>query len=123
MTAMMPRLFFVHFPNTSVVAVEPRTGGRLGFLCGFLSQADEGTAYIHFVGVDPGSRRRGLGRELYEWFFDRVRREGRSMVTCVTSPLNQGSIAFHEAMGFESENVDDYDGPGEDRVVFRRRLP
>lgn len=122
MSAMLPKLFFVHFPDTSVVAVDERTGERLGFLCGFLSQADEETAYIHFVGVDPGSRRRGLGRGLYGWFFDLSRREGRPVVTCVTSPLNERSIAFHEAMGFESEEVDDYDGPGEDRVVFRRRL-
>lgn len=122
MSAMLPRLFFVHFPNTSAVAVDRDTGDRVGFLCGLLSQADEDSAYIHFVGVDPGCRGQGLGRQLYEWFFDRAREEGRRVVSCVTSPRNVDSIAFHRSMGFRSHAVADYDGPGEDRVVFTRDL-
>lgn len=38
----------------------------------------------------------------------------------MTAPVNTSSIAFHRAMGFEDEIVADYDGPGEDRVVFTR---
>lgn len=53
MSAMLPRLFFTHFPDTSVVATDAGTGDRIGFLCGFRSQADGATAYIHFVGIDP----------------------------------------------------------------------
>lgn len=86
MSAMLPRLFFVHFPGTSAVAVDQETGDRIGFVCGFLSQADEDGAYIHFVGVDPGCRRRGLGRQLYQWFFDRAR-DGPSCRTPGTAPL------------------------------------
>ncbi len=42
---------------------------------------------------------------------------------CVTSPANEGSVAFHEALGFEAERVaHDYDGPGEDRVLFVKTL-
>lgn len=42
---------------------------------------------------------------------------------CVTSPVNQGSVAFHKALGFEVEKLaEDYDGPGEDRVLFVKRL-
>ena len=42
---------------------------------------------------------------------------------CVTSPVNEESVAFHEALGFEVERVaQDYDGPGEDRVLFAKRL-
>ena len=50
----------------------------------------------------------------------------------MTSPVNRGSIAFHLAMGFDPMPGDasqdgvpfttDYDGPGELRVRFRRRL-
>jgi hypothetical protein len=41
----------------------------------------------------------------------------------VTSPLNQGSLAFHEALGFEVERIAaDYDGPGEDRALLVKRL-
>ena len=80
-------------------------------------------AYIHFVGVSPEHRGEGIGRTLYERFFDEVREQGRSVVRCVTSPANEGSVAFHEALGFEVDRVvPDYDGPGEDRVLLVRAL-
>ena len=47
----------------------------------------------------------------------------RSVVRCVTSPLNEGSIAFHTSIGFEVERIaPNYDGRGGDRVLFLRRL-
>jgi ribosomal protein S18 acetylase RimI-like enzyme len=122
MAPMLPKLFFLHFEGTSFVA-DDEEGQLAGFLIGFLSQSDPAEAYIHFVGVDPGRRGEGLGRQLYERFFDSVKGDGRSLVRCVTSPLNEGSVAFHEALGFEVERVaKDYDGPGEDRVLFVKRL-
>ncbi len=37
--------------------------------------------------------------------------------------MNASSVAFHEAMGFEVERVaEDYDGPGEDRVLLVKQL-
>jgi len=49
--------------------------------------------------------------------------QGRTRVRCVTSPVNEGSIAFHESLGFSAERVAaDYDGPGEDRVLFVKQL-
>jgi ribosomal protein S18 acetylase RimI-like enzyme len=122
MAPMLPQLFFLHFEGTSFVA--DREDGQLaGFLIGFFSQTDPSEAYIHFVGVAPEQRGEGLGRELYERFFDAVRADGRAVVRCVTSPQNGGSVAFHEALGFEVERVaHDYDGPGEDRVLFVKRL-
>jgi GNAT superfamily N-acetyltransferase len=67
MAAMLPRLFFEHFADTSFAA--DRAGTLVGFLVGFLSQSRPGEAYIHFVGVHPGERGHGLGRRLYEAFF------------------------------------------------------
>jgi ribosomal protein S18 acetylase RimI-like enzyme len=121
MAPMLPRLFFLHFEGTSFVAED---GHELaGFLCGFLSQTDGDEAYIHFVGVSPDRRGEGIGRALYERFFDEVRGQGRSLVRCVTSPVNERSVAFHEALGFEVDRVaEDYDGPGEDRVLLVRKL-
>ena len=121
MAPMLPKLFFVHFRDTSFVAED---GGRVvAFLCGFRSQTHEDEAYIHFVGVDPNARGDGLGRALYERFFAEVKGSGRTVVRCVTSPLNERSVAFHEAMGFEIDRVvPDYDGPGEDRAMLVKRL-
>lgn len=127
---MLPKLFFVHFHQTSFVA--ENHGERMGFLVGFLSPALPDEAYIHFVGVRPDYRGRGVGRELYERFFQMARRANRSRVRCVTSSPNAASIAFHRAMGFALEGTDEgsagipihcgYDGPGEDRVLFVKEL-
>jgi ribosomal protein S18 acetylase RimI-like enzyme len=122
MAPMLPQLFFVHFEGTSYVA-DDEDGQLAAFLIGFLSQTDPDEAYIHFVGVSPEHRGGGLGRQLYERFFDDARAAGRTRVRCVTSPANAGSVAFHEALGFRSERVaHDYDGPGEDRVLFVKTL-
>ena len=122
MAPMLPQLFFLHFEGTSFVA-EDEEGDLAAFLCGFLSQTDSDEAYIHFVGVSPEHRGEGVGRTLYERFFDEVRAQGRSVVRCVTSPVNEESSGFHEALGFEIDRVaKDYDGPGEDRVLLVKRL-
>ena len=94
MAPMLPRLFFVHFEGTSYV-VDREDGQLAAFLIGFQSQSDPHEAYIHFVGVAPEQRGEGLGRRLYERFFEDALADGRTVVRCVTSPANQGSVAFH----------------------------
>ncbi len=119
MADMLPHLFFVHFRDTSFVAEED--GELAGFLCGFRSQTFADEAYVHFVGVDPAFRGRGVGLALYERFYEAI--APRTVVRCVTSPVNEASVAFHTSIGFEVEEVaPDYDGRGGDRVLLVRRL-
>ncbi len=130
MSAMSPKLFFVHFCETSFIAEVK--DDLIGFLVGFLSPAVLEEAYIHFVGVHPDYRKRGVGRRLYEQFFEAARKAGRCRVLCVTSPTNHTSLAFHRRMGFrpcgrvedrsEIPIHRDYDGPGEDRVLLAKGL-
>ena len=127
--AMLPKLFFVHFQETSFIAED--NGEPIGFLVGFLSQRFPDQAYIHFVGIHPNYRKRGVAKRLYERFFQVSKQAGRQTVKCVTSPVNVSSLAFHRAMGFRPEDGDwsderlptlrNYDGPGEDRVVLVKR--
>ena len=129
MTDMLPRLFFTHFKNTSFVA---KVGDQIvGFLVGFMSAAEKETSYIHFAGVDPDYRSEGVGRSLYSKFFELSKNKGALWVKCVTSPVNKNSIAFHQAMGFSPSKVSpdgvpaaihNHDGPGEDRVIFFKKL-
>jgi ribosomal protein S18 acetylase RimI-like enzyme len=119
MAALLPKLFFVHFRDTSFVAEED--GELAGFLCGFRSQTHPDEAYVHFVGVNPERRSSGLGRALYERFFAAV--TPRTVVRAVTAPVNERSVAFHRAIGFEVERVDEnYDGRGEPRVLLVKHL-
>lgn len=130
MADMLPKLFFVHFRPTSFVA--EHNNRIVGFVVGFVSQTFPEEAYIHFVGVHPDFRKAELGRALYERFFSSAAKLGCHTVRCVTSPINKSSISFHRSMGFSAENsekiVDDipvakeYDGKGEDRVLFFKNL-
>jgi ribosomal protein S18 acetylase RimI-like enzyme len=130
MSAMLPKLFFTHFCNTSFIVES--NGEITGFLIGFLSQSNSEEAYIHFVGIHPGFRQQGVGSILYEQFFQTIQMFDRVRVKCVTSPLNKISIAYHVRMGFEAEPSEtkddgvpyhlDYDGPGEHRVLFVKHL-
>jgi len=134
MSAMLPRLWFKHFSETCFAARDD--GGRpVGFLVGYVQNNSEATAYVHFIGVDPAQRGGGLGRQLYRHFEEKVVSVGCSKIEAVTSPSNQNSLAFHEALGFvavepngttalpsEAQGVRDYDGAGEDRVLLRKSL-
>ncbi|MGB5135490.1 MAG: GNAT family N-acetyltransferase [Prochlorococcaceae cyanobacterium] len=130
MAAMLPKLFFVHFSSTSFTAVDD--GQIVGFLIGFVSQTFPDQAYIHFLGVHPSRRGEGLGRLLYESFFARAASVGCRTARCVTAPVNRNSVAFHRRMGFSLVDSDytvdavpvvlDYDGVGEDRVIFTKDL-
>jgi GNAT superfamily N-acetyltransferase len=130
MTGLLPRLFVEHFQDTSFVIEEDEQ--MIAFLIGFVSQSSPHMAYIHFVGIHPVQRKRGLGRQLYELFFQTVRARGCDSVRCITAPVNSGSIAFHTRMGFQIEKSDrerdgvpvtaDYDGPGQDCVLFVKSI-
>ena len=131
--ALLPRLWFQHFTGTSWVA-EDGDGRVAGFLIGFRSPDHPDVAYCHMIAADPNVRRAGLGRALYERFFEDARRGGAEIVTAITWPGNRTSIAFHRSLGFEVDGgpgtrplygtpaYEDYDFEGEDRVVFVKRL-
>lgn len=130
LTAMLPKLFLIHFHNT--VLVIEKENDLIGFLIGFLSQSYNDEAYIHFVGVHPKFRKKGLAKMLYEHFFDICRKHHRTTVRACTSPMNKGSVEFHKRMGFQVEagngEIDgvpvtlDYNRMGDHKVLFKRRM-
>ncbi|MBN2039188.1 MAG: GNAT family N-acetyltransferase [Spirochaetes bacterium] len=124
------KVFFIHFNNTSYIA--EINGELAGFLVGFFSQTEEKTGYIHFVGVHPGFRKAGVGRILYQTFFDACGANGRIIVKSCTSPINKLSINFHRHMGFEIEPGDmlidgipvssNFLRENDPKVLFRKEL-
>ena len=128
LTAMLPKLFLNHFNDTSFVI--EKEGEMIGFLIGFMSPALENEAYVHFMGVHPDFRKKGIGTTLYERFFEICRNHGRHMIRACTSPVNRGSIDFHQRIGFRLEPGDDeidglpvtrdYNRPGDHKVQFTK---
>lgn len=133
MDVLLPRLWLQHFTGTSWLAETP-DGELAGFLVGFLSPDHADVAYCHMLATHPSLRGQGVGRALYERFFEDARAGGRSIVKAVTWPANRTSLAFHRAMGFEilggegTQNLygtpakAGYDFDREDRATLVRRL-
>lgn len=130
---LLPKLWLQHFTGTSWI-VEDETGALAGFLIGFISPDHPEQAYIHMVATNPNQRKAGLGRALYERFFDDTRARGVRVVKAITWPGNRTSVGFHLAMGFTPDAgpgtqrlygtpaYPDYDAEGDDRVVFSRAI-
>jgi GNAT superfamily N-acetyltransferase len=133
MDVLLPRLWLQHFTSTSWLAESPE-GELAGFLIGFLSPDHADVAYCHMLATHPSLRGQGVGRALYERFFEDARAAGRAIVKAVTWPANRTSLAFHRAMGFDVEGGEGtqnlygtpaqpgYDFDREDRATLIRRL-
>jgi len=131
--SLLPRLWLQHFTGTSWLA-EAGDGALAGFLIGFHSPDQPNVAYCRLIGTNPNLRLHGVGRALYEHFFDDARRAGRHEVRAITWPGNRASIAFHRALGFEvwsgpdSQNLygvpatAGYDFDREDRAILVRAI-
>jgi len=121
-------LFLYELGDTAYVI---REGEQVvAYLFGVLSQT-EPVGYVHLVGVREGHRRQGLAQRLYDHFAAHVRAHGCTELKAITTPGNRASLAFHASIGLlpaEGELVGgvqvvrDYAGPGQDRVVLRKRL-
>lgn len=118
--AMAHPIFFYELGEHAVVAVE---GDEVvGFLLGFHTPQPPKTAYIHLVGIHPDFRLRGVGKMLYSNFIERSRAAGATRLKAITSPGNDGSVRFHERLGFEVKEEPNYAGEGRARVVFTKAL-
>lgn len=106
LSPLLQSLFLENFSSTSLV-LEDDDGRMVGFLVGFPSVDDPDVAYVHFIGVHPDSRGRGFGRDLHQAFAYRMSERGVSTIRCVTSPVNEESVAFHRRIGFAVESQDD----------------
>ncbi|MEU1275725.1 GNAT family N-acetyltransferase [Streptomyces sp. NPDC005799] len=106
------------FGETCLVARSEE--GVLGYLIGFVTPG--GTGYAHLVATRDDARGTGLGRALYDAFAAAAGRQGAVRLKAITSVGNEGSIAFHRSLGFGVRVEEEYNGPGQPRVVFTRAL-
>lgn len=109
--------FFHEFGKYALIAEDE--GHVVGFLLGFVV---EDLGYVHLVGIDPDHRRRGIAKRLYEDFEAKCRQGNATLLRAITTVGNDGSVAFHQALGFESEEIADYAGAGRPRILFEKTL-
>jgi predicted GNAT superfamily acetyltransferase len=122
-----PTLIY-EFGNSAFVI---RDGNKVvAYLFGFLSQTSP-TGYVQLLSVRQGYRKQGLARCLYDHFTGFSLAHGCTKLKAITSPVNSLSIAFHKSIGMMpagEDSVDgipvinDYSGPGRDRVIFMKDI-
>ena len=130
MQQLFPRLWLQHFTATSWIAED--ADGPAARVPRRLHQPDHpDEAYVHLIATDPNRRGRGLGRALYERFFEDARARGADRVTAIDlarqpdlasastgrwgSRPDDGPARMHL---YGTRAYPDYDADGEDRVVF-----
>jgi GNAT superfamily N-acetyltransferase len=64
-------------------------------------EAIPGVAGLRMVGVDPASRRRGIGRALIEDVISRCRAAGKETLILRTTPPMVAAQQMYESLGFE----------------------
>lgn len=121
-------MFIYEFGNTAFVIKDNEK--VIAYLFGFFSQTQQ-TGYIHLIGVRKSYQGNGLGKLLYDNFETVAKRHGCNKLKAITSLNNQASISFHKKCGMKLlgeknrdgiEVVEDYSGPGLDRVVFEKDI-
>lgn len=95
-------------------------GQIAGYLIGF--PAPRGLGYIHAVAVRDSARGTGCGQALYRAFATAAAAHGADRLKAITSVTNTGSVAFHQRLGFDVRQVEDYDGPGIPMMVMTRPI-
>ncbi|MDX2290344.1 MAG: GNAT family N-acetyltransferase [Hyphomicrobiaceae bacterium] len=79
------------------------TGTVLGYAYGSSFHAQSGWRYTveDSIYVAPAAQRQGIGRALLSCLIDECTARGfRQMIAGISQPGGEGSIAFHEALGF-----------------------
>lgn len=131
-SALAHPMFFYELGSMSRV-VTTDDGDRVGFLFGFVSDshapatpvspaAGSKVGYVHLVGIDPDHRRKGVARLLYSAFETDCRAAGCVGLKAITTAGNEGSVRFHQALGWTVTEVEGYAGPGRTRFVFEKAL-
>jgi GNAT superfamily N-acetyltransferase len=129
-TALAHPIFFYELGGLARV-VEWDDGTVVGFLLGFVADsyrratpaapsAGARIGFVHLVGIHPDFRRRGVAGTLYSAFEDACREHRCVGIKAITTQGNEGSVRFHQALGFQVTTVEDYAGPGRARIVFEK---
>ena len=113
-------IFFYELGDNALIVEE--NSKMVGFLLGFVSFKKIKTGYVHLVGIHPDYRRKGVGRLLYQTFTDRCRTAGCERMKAITTIANEGSLSFHQALGWKTTEIEDYAGEDRRRIVFTREL-
>jgi len=108
-------------PNLFLVA---EAASILGYVVGLISaDAPGGCSWILSLVVSPSSRKQGIGSGLAQALISRFFDLNVKSIYLTVAPINSGAQKLYTNLGFSYEKrVNDYFGPDEDRLIFRKHL-
>src|SRR5712672_1879482 len=97
----------------------------LGYVCFGPSPLTESTYDLYWIAVDKSKHRGGVGKRLLKFAEEEIVRRGGRMLLIETSSQETygGTIHFYERTGYELVgNIPEYYKPGDDKLIFAKRL-
>jgi ribosomal protein S18 acetylase RimI-like enzyme len=84
-----------------------------------------GTFDLYWMAVDPNAQGRGYGKALVEWLENHIRRANGRLLVIETSSTEKYAPTRRFYLGLnytETARIPDFYGPGDDRVIYTKRL-
>jgi GNAT superfamily N-acetyltransferase len=131
--SFIARWWFRHAAGSSWIA-ENDDGRVIGFVLAQPSGDDPSVGLVQAIAVDPNARRHGVGRALIEHVADDVRARGGDRLEAISWPGDPIATHFLRGVGFVPDDgpgtmrlfgtpaYPDYEGEGEDRARWSRKL-
>src|SRR2546421_9615468 len=101
---------------------ESRVGG---YVCFGPTPLTESTYDLYWIAVDKSKHRAGVGKRLMKFTEEEIVRRGGRLLLIETSSQETygGTIQFYERTGYELVGkIKDYYKPGDDKLIFVKRL-
>ncbi|MFZ0430763.1 MAG: GNAT family N-acetyltransferase [Acidobacteriota bacterium] len=102
-----------------------RAGTPIGWVCWGQTPCTLGTFDLYWLAVSPSEQGRGIGKKLMQFAESRIQQEGGRIVVVETA----GRLDYAPTRGFytrigyrEEARLADFYAPGDDKVVFTKRL-
>ena len=89
--------------HDSIILVAEEGTETVGIAWGSLKE--DGSAWLTFMGVSKGYRRRGVGRSLLARFIEESRGRGSNKVGLDTDPRLVPAVGLYLSMGFKPEGI------------------
>jgi ribosomal protein S18 acetylase RimI-like enzyme len=96
-----------------------------GYICYGPTPLTEGTWDIYWLAVVPDKQSQGIGKALLNFAEDKIKEtKGRlSIIETSSKPEYEATRRFHQAQGYKIIcRIADFYAPGDDKLVFQKRL-